>query len=158
MFGSYKLPIADVIDGRLRAVPKAVFAAAGAMRGARGGVDIPDADRKGVIRHLEKYYAKMDLESPFDVEERRLVRAAEAKEMTAIGLETALRKGSSFSHGAARILRSRFEPGAPVIPPADPPLNLSPPREELDLDKLQSLLNTIQGTTQDMKSRRAARS
>lgn len=64
-FGAYKLPIADVIDGGLRAIPRAIFAAAAAVQGARGGVDIPDADRPGVIRHLERYYQKMKRESPF---------------------------------------------------------------------------------------------
>ncbi len=66
LFGSYKLPVADVVDGKLKAVPRAIFAAAAAMRGARGGVDIPDADRDGVINNIDKYYAKMDLESPFE--------------------------------------------------------------------------------------------
>jgi HK97 family phage prohead protease len=72
-FGSYKLPIADVIDGKLVAVPRAIFAAAGAMSGARGGVNIPDSEKKGVITNINKYYAKMrsefndeDIVSPFE--------------------------------------------------------------------------------------------
>lgn len=65
-FGAYKLPIADVIDGRLVAVPRAIFAAAAAVQGARGGVDIPDSDMGGVRRNIERYYDKMDRESPFD--------------------------------------------------------------------------------------------
>jgi len=65
LFGAYKLPIADVVDGKLKANPRAIFASAGAMRGARGGVDIPEADREGVINNINKYYKKMDLESPF---------------------------------------------------------------------------------------------
>lgn len=56
---SYKLPIADVIDGRLWAVPRAVFAAAAAVQGARGGVDLPAEDRPRVQAHLGRYYAKM---------------------------------------------------------------------------------------------------
>ena len=65
MFGSYKLPIADVIDGALVAVPRGIFSAAAALLGARGGVDIPEADRADVIANVEKYYKKLDLESPF---------------------------------------------------------------------------------------------
>jgi HK97 family phage prohead protease len=65
LFGSYKLPIATVSDGRLVAVPRAIFAAAAAVRGARGGVDIPAGDIPGVIRHINRYYTKMGLESPF---------------------------------------------------------------------------------------------
>jgi len=67
-FGSYKLPIADVVDGDLKAVPRGVFAAAGAIGGARGGVDIPDDDVAGVKSHLEKYYDKMDRKAPWQKE------------------------------------------------------------------------------------------
>jgi len=65
-FESYKLPIADVIDGVLTVVPKAIFAAAGAMRGGRFSIDLPEQDRPSIIRNIEKYYEKMDLESPFN--------------------------------------------------------------------------------------------
>jgi hypothetical protein len=58
-WGSYKLLIADVIDGKLKAVPRAVISAAAILQGARGGIDIPDRDRDRVRRHLAKYYAKM---------------------------------------------------------------------------------------------------
>ena len=63
-FGGYKLPIADVIDGELRAVWRGVAAAMGALLGSRGGVDIPDGDRKSVYNHLAKCYAKFDKEVP----------------------------------------------------------------------------------------------
>jgi len=65
-FGSYKLPFVDVIDGELKAVPRGIFAAAGALGGARGGVDIPASDRPKVITHVNRYYTKMDRESPLD--------------------------------------------------------------------------------------------
>lgn len=65
-FTAYKLPIADVIDGRLVALPKAIFAAAAAINGARGGVDIPDNEKQSIINNLKKYYKKMDMDSPFE--------------------------------------------------------------------------------------------
>ena len=65
VFGGYKLPIGDIVDGNLKAVPRGIFAAAGAVGGARGGVDIPDADLAGVKTHLEKYYAKMERKAPW---------------------------------------------------------------------------------------------
>ncbi|WP_156221819.1 hypothetical protein [Pseudactinotalea suaedae] len=65
-FGSYKLPVADVIDGRLRAVPRAVFAAAAVMQGSRGGVDMPAKDRDRVRSHLAKYYAKLEETPPWE--------------------------------------------------------------------------------------------
>jgi hypothetical protein len=65
-FGSYKLLIADVIDGRLRAVPRGVMAAAAVMQGSRGGVDLPARDVDRVKSHLAKYYEKMGDEAPWD--------------------------------------------------------------------------------------------
>lgn len=63
---AYKLLIADVVDGRLVAVPRGVFAAAAVMQGSRGGVDLPDRDRDRVKSHLAKYYAKLDETPPWD--------------------------------------------------------------------------------------------
>jgi hypothetical protein len=65
-FGSYKLLIADVIDGRLKAVPRGVMAAAGVVDGARGGVDLPAKDVDRVKSHLAKYYSKMGEEPPWE--------------------------------------------------------------------------------------------
>ena len=68
-FGAYKLLIADVIDGRLHAVPRGVMAAAAVMQGSRGGVDLPADDIDRVRSHLTKYYAKMDDTAPWDRED-----------------------------------------------------------------------------------------
>jgi hypothetical protein len=65
-FGSYKLLICDVVDGKRVAVPRAVISAAGVMDGARGGVDLPDKDRDRVKSHLAKYYEKMGDTAPWD--------------------------------------------------------------------------------------------
>jgi HK97 family phage prohead protease len=67
-FGSYKLPFADVIDGRLMAVPRGIFAAAAAVQGARGGVNIPDGDRDAVRRKIAAYYRRMDETPPWEEE------------------------------------------------------------------------------------------
>lgn len=64
-YTSYKLPIADIVDGRLKAVPRGIFAAGAAIQGARGGVKIPAEDIEKIKKHLEKYYAKMDREPPW---------------------------------------------------------------------------------------------
>lgn len=68
-FGAYKLQIADVIDGKLRAVPRGVMAAAAVMQGSRCGVDLPSDDVDRVKSHLAKYYAKMEDTSPWDDDE-----------------------------------------------------------------------------------------
>lgn len=65
-FGAYKLLIADVIDGKLTAVPRGVMAAGAVMQGSRGGVNLPEDDIDRVKSHLAKYYAKMDETAPWD--------------------------------------------------------------------------------------------
>lgn len=64
-FTAYKLPIADVVDGELRAVPRGVMAAGNVLEGARGGVDVPQRDVTRLRHHLERYYAKMDDAPPW---------------------------------------------------------------------------------------------
>lgn len=64
-FGSYKLLIADVIDGDLKVVPRGLMAAGAVMDGARGGVDLPDRDRPRVRSHLARYYRKLGEEPPW---------------------------------------------------------------------------------------------
>ena len=66
LFGSYKLLIADVVDGRLEVVPRAVMAAGTVMQGGRGGVDLPKSDVPRVKGHLARYYRKMGDEPPWE--------------------------------------------------------------------------------------------
>ena len=80
-FGAYKLPIADIVNGTLTAIPRAIFAAAAALKGARGGVDIPAADRRGVIRNLERYYSKLQMDSPFSTSTRAASNVIETKQV-----------------------------------------------------------------------------
>ena len=65
-FTAYKLLIADVVDGQLKAVPRGVMASGNIMQGARGGVDLPDQDIDRVKSHLAKYYEKMGDAPPWD--------------------------------------------------------------------------------------------
>jgi hypothetical protein len=65
-FTAYKLLIADVVDGKLCAVPRGVMAAGNVMQGGRGGVDLPESDVDRVKSHLAKYYKKMGEEAPWD--------------------------------------------------------------------------------------------
>ncbi len=62
--GGYKLPFADIVDGKLTAVWGGVSAAMGALLGARGGVDMPDNERKPAYNFLAAYYKKLDKEPP----------------------------------------------------------------------------------------------
>ena len=65
-FTGYKLLIADVIDGELKAVPRGVMAAGAVMQGSRGGIDLPAGDIDRVKSHLAKYYSKMDETPPWE--------------------------------------------------------------------------------------------
>lgn len=62
--GSYKLPHHDIDDGEIKTHWLGTRAAMGALFGARGGVDIPTSDRKGVYRHLVGHYKQFDKEPP----------------------------------------------------------------------------------------------
>ena len=63
-FGGYKFPIANVIDGKLTAIPRGIFAAAAVLGGARlaGGasqINVPQEDIEGMKNHVNRYYEKM---------------------------------------------------------------------------------------------------
>lgn len=61
--GSYKLPHHKA-SGDHPVVWRGVTAAMAALLGARGGVDIPESDRRGVYNHLSKHYAQYDEQPP----------------------------------------------------------------------------------------------
>ena len=65
-YTAYKLLIADVVNGKLVAVPRGVMAAGAVMQGSRGGVDVPKADIDRIKSHLAKYYRKMDDTPPWE--------------------------------------------------------------------------------------------
>lgn len=59
---SYKLPHHQASDKK--AVWRGVAAAMGALLGGRGGVDMPEADRKGVYSHLSQHYKQFNKDVP----------------------------------------------------------------------------------------------
>jgi len=63
-FGSYKLPHHDVVDGELVTVWRGVAAAMAALLGARGGVEIPEGERRSVYNHLRVHYRQFEKEPP----------------------------------------------------------------------------------------------
>lgn len=65
-FGSYKMQIADVVGGELKAVPRGVFIAAAVMQGSRGGIDLPKKDIGRVKSHLARYYRKLGETPPWE--------------------------------------------------------------------------------------------
>ena len=65
-FTAYKLLITDVVDGKLKVVPRGLQAAGNVMQGGRGGVDLPTSDIDRVKSHLAKYYEKMGDSPPWE--------------------------------------------------------------------------------------------
>ncbi len=72
-FGSYKLPHHDVRDGRLVVHRRGVIAAAAALMGARGGVEIPEADLGAVKSHIARHYHQWGEKAPWEREEKMKV-------------------------------------------------------------------------------------
>lgn len=62
--GAYKLPHHELVGGELRVVWRGVVAAMTVVNGARGGVDIPDSDRRKVYDHLAAHYGEFDEQPP----------------------------------------------------------------------------------------------
>jgi hypothetical protein len=102
-FEAYKLPCADVIDGKLTIIPRAVFAAAASIAGAKH-VEISEGDRAEVAKNVEKYYEKMGLESPFEA--KSCFRVDSLDGLTERELEKLLKKGVRFPGECARALVS----------------------------------------------------
>lgn len=107
-FESYKMPIADVIDGTPMVVPRAVFAVRAALEGARGGVDIPEDEREAVQKTVNALYEKMDMEPPFDKglvlwtsEELRGLRVSQRSDII---------KSGNITKSAAKELANLYNP------------------------------------------------
>lgn len=60
---AYKLPHHQKNDS-YNVVWNGVKAAMGALLGARGGIDVPEGDRKAIYNHLSKHYKAWDKEPP----------------------------------------------------------------------------------------------
>lgn len=61
---AYKLPHHELVDGRIRVVWRGVVAALAVVNGGRGGVDIPETDRRRVYDHLASHYRQFGEEPP----------------------------------------------------------------------------------------------
>jgi len=62
--GSYKLAHHTISGGNFVTVWQGVAAAMAALMGARGGLNVPDADRRGIYNHLADHYADFEKEPP----------------------------------------------------------------------------------------------
>jgi HK97 family phage prohead protease len=90
-FGSYGLPFVDVIDGELKAIPRAIFAAAVSGKGS-GHAD--------VTGHIEQYYKKMGRETPFS--EKQCFRVDDLESFTEREFEQLLKSGITMTGSMAK--------------------------------------------------------
>jgi HK97 family phage prohead protease len=150
-FGSYKLGFADIVNDELVAVPQGIIAAAAALQGARGGVDIPDDDVAGVRAHIARYYEKMSREfdnpniiPPWDRSDPTVADLAE--KVDALSLRLDALGGSSVSpvpQGAPSDQDTRPTDTPKSDPtPGDPVPDQSP--ETATGDQLKSLSESIE--------------
>ena len=93
-YSSYKLPHHDVVNGEPKVVFRGVAAAIGAMQGSRGGVEMPEADRSGVRRHLTRHHQQFEPGvDPFDKSVVRNVKMFLSDPPTLHTLKDALSEG-----------------------------------------------------------------
>lgn len=127
-FGAYKLPFVDVSDGKLVAVKNGIYAANGAMAGARTGKppDIPQADRKQVQAHIDKYLKKIEKIKEKETEESAMAKnlAELIEENPTLKVEVEAIKRESFEAGiktGKTQVESRIAKVKPFIGSADYP-------------------------------------
>lgn len=100
-FDSYKLPVADVVNGELVVIPKALAAAKTQLE----QLDLPEADKLQVLAEIKK----------LEDEQPNFYNVEEVKALSKRDLEKALRESGAFSRDAAVLIAKDFaEQGEPV--------------------------------------------
>lgn len=99
-FGAYKLPKAMLVDGKASYVPKGLGAVVGALSGARGGVNIPAADKDKIKQQLNRLYKQMGREEPFPGKGLTFIDSGTIKEMEPIDMERIFDDNVVLSSGA----------------------------------------------------------
>lgn len=115
-FGAYKLPKALKIDGEFKYVPRGLAAVVGAIAGARGGVDIPDADKEKIKGQLNRLYRMMGREEPFKAKGMTLLDVETVRWVEPLDLERCLKDdgvilSSKACEHIAGVVAGKGEPG-----------------------------------------------
>lgn len=146
-FTDYKLPYADIINGKLTAIPRAIFTVAGVLQGAMGGVDISEEDENAVKEQVEKYYEKMRKE----FEDEEIIAPWNSKDLYSAvdNLETKILIWNLESKIGRVLSTENFELIQKVIQVLQSLLNQAEPSdedtqdEEADRQELLNFLNEI---------------
>ncbi len=104
---SYKLLIADVVDGKLTIIPKGVFAAAGSISGIKGGVNISEDAKELIKETINEYYSQLDMESPFG----KTFRIDDFKSLDERVMESLFHNGVRTSNKLSKTLVSFIKAG-----------------------------------------------
>ncbi len=114
LFGSYKLPVVDIVNGQPRVIFRAVVQVLAILAGARGGVDLP-SDTKERVRSIAER-----LRSKFEGGERRMseqVVTVDEFQKVATELEQ-LRKEQRKLQFRETLANIRFSEGKYALAPA----------------------------------------
>lgn len=64
-FSGVKMQIADIVDGQLMVIPKALFKAASMLMTGKGIDGMTDEQKQDAKEHIDGYYAKLGIEPPW---------------------------------------------------------------------------------------------
>jgi len=111
LLGSYKLPHHDVREGELKTHWRGVTSSMAVLLGSRGGVDIPDDDKRRVYSHLARHYEQYDTEPP------EFVLRYTEDELKKIANGEKLERKAIHGHvtDVFAMLRERFDEGIAVV-------------------------------------------
>lgn len=135
-FSAYKLPIADIVNGKLVVVKDAVIAAANTLL-SRTNTDIPEEAIKGTTKHIEQYCAKMGIDSPFSDDDKQYFTSSQVEIWTPRDCEKMLKGSGIFSKKAAKLLASRLDKKD------KPDENVKDEGYEMLLKQINALTNSI---------------
>ncbi|MFN4180592.1 MAG: phage protease [Armatimonadota bacterium] len=137
LFGSYKLPVVDIVDGQPRVIFRAVVAVLAAIAGARSGVDLPSEVKERVRSIAER------LRNKFGGEERMSEQVVTVDEFQKVSSELEQLKKEHRRLQFREILSSiTFSEGRYALAPAVRQ-QLLEVLVELNDDQAQKLLDAI---------------
>lgn len=109
-FSGHQLQIADVVDGELKAVPKAIYKAASMLATGRGIEAMTEEQKESAKQHISHYYEKLGLTTPWGepMLNELLGNEDEIKGMSLREIEQTL-KNCGASDSQAKCLISRIK-------------------------------------------------
>jgi hypothetical protein len=151
-FSSYKLPHHDIIDGEIKSVWRGVRAAMAALLGARGGVNIPDENRRAVYNHLSKHYRQFEQSPP---------EYRDFKEIAEELIELLKNESIPFDEKTTKYYQlvnyyERLGLKAPELPDCEE-LTIDELLDEYETEIIREVLKLLQGGNNNVRGKETAR-